>query len=125
MPLDPKTGLKIFGPVNEKASATYKAELFDPNNNAKITSLNSLEFSIHDSKTGQIIRDTESILDTNGGDFTEGVLTLTLSADDNRVINQRRLFEDHLGRFDFTYNNGTDTGHHAVIIRVRNLNFFS
>jgi hypothetical protein len=114
--VDPKTGLTIFGPINELTTATYTAKLVNEGG-ASLTSLNSLDLTIFDLSSNIEILSKTSVLSS----FDVGTLSVTIAATSNKIINQRRNFEDHIARFDFTYNSGNSSGHHAVLIRVRNL----
>ena len=116
MAVDPKTGLRIFGPINELTTATYTAKLVTEGG-TELTSLNSLDLTIFDSSSDIELLSKTSVLSS----FSVGTLSMTIAASSNKIINQRRGFEDHIARFDFTYNSGASSGHHAVLIRVRNL----
>ena len=116
MAVDPKTGLTIFGPINERTTASYSAKLVDEGNST-LTSLNSLYLTITDVASGIEILSKTSILSS----FDAGNINVTIEADSNKIINQRRGYEDHVALFDFSYNNDNSSGHHAVLIRVRNL----
>jgi hypothetical protein len=120
MPIEPTTGLEILGPVNERTSARYTANLVDPQGDA-ILSLNSLNVEIFDLVSKTSIRPRESVLNTASATFNTGALTVYIEPQDNTVVDQRRDLEDHVVRLDYTFNGGDNEGHHAFVIRVRNL----
>lgn len=127
MPLDPDTQLEVFGAnpfLFEDSTATYRATLVDESGNP-IIAPNALLMSLFDKDTGTYInnRRGQDIFNTNGGAFDSatGQLTLTLSAQDNKLLDQTKSEEDHILRLDWTYNSSTARGHDAVILRVKNL----
>jgi hypothetical protein len=122
MPKDTRTGLEIFGPVNEGTAAEYEAaELLDQSGNV-VTNLSeaTLTATIFDRDTNRIITAEKSILNTGGGTFSAGKLILVLAPADNPVLNQRKEFEEHLLKISWSFLGGV-TGNHEVIIRVRNM----
>lgn len=124
MAIDPFTQLEVFGPVFEQSTAIYSAQLVDEALEP-ITEVDSMKVTIMDLQSKYIVndRDRVSILNENGGTFDTitGMLRFTLSAADNILLDQVKFEEDHLVRFDYTYNNDTFSGHHAILVRIRNL----
>jgi len=120
--LDPSSGLEIFGPIYEESSAVFSGEVVDEDGEL-VTSLDTLKVTIFDKKTLNIIngRDQQSILNENGGTFSAGDLSFVLSRLDTVVYDQTREYEDHIVRFDFTYNEGSRTGVTPFILRIKNL----
>jgi hypothetical protein len=121
---DPSSQLEVFGPIFEDSSAVYKATVVDENGDP-IIGLSSIKASLFDRDTGTIInsRKSQSVLEVNGGhfDIDTSIFTLHLTPDDNYILNQSKEEEDHILRFDYTYNSGQSRAHHAILIRVRNL----
>lgn len=116
MATDPKTGLDIFGPINERTSALYTSAIIDELG-GKIPLLNSIKLTIIDQSTGVELQPEISVISS----FTLGALAVKLTPEQNRIVNQRKPYEDHIARFDYVYNNNESTGHHAILIRIRNL----
>lgn len=121
---DQETGYPMYGPFPEQTSIKYKASIVDEDNEI-VTSLDAVSVTIFEKKSGIILNDRkqQNILNVSGGSFsnTDGVFTLQLDPDDNKMISKRENFEDHVVRFDYIYN-GTKTGRHAIMIRLLNLN---
>jgi hypothetical protein len=115
MPLDPKTKLRILGPINERSSQTYVCELDDGGGGA-VTTLDSLEVCIYHADTGQYLREKSNILSS----FSDSRVSFEITADDNRILDPESLEELHILRFDYTWGGGKE-GHHAVILSIRNL----
>ncbi len=129
MPKDPRTGLEIFGPVNEGTTFDYVAKGLKDQTGALITNTvgATFEAEIFDAETGQVIAKKRSVLN-DGSDGMSGVfdpatsdLTVTVSGDLVPVLNQRVPFEDHILLISWSFNTGSTKGNHSVIIRVRNL----
>lgn len=114
MPIEPVTGLEVFGPINERTTVRYTASLLDVNGNA-ISSLDSLHVEVFDLLSKTTLRSRESVLES----FNEGEIIFDFTPSDSAIVDQRRDMEDHIVRFDYEYDG--QEGHHAIIIRVRNL----
>ena len=127
MPKDPRTGLEIYGPVNEGTTFDYVAnELRDQNGELLLNVIGAtIEAEIFDAATGQVIASRRSVLNEGSGGldgvFSGGDLTLTVNGDLVPILNQRLPFEDHIILISWSFNNGATKGNHSVIIRVRNL----
>lgn len=122
MARDARSGLEIFGPINEGTAAEYEAEqLLDQSGNL-ITNAAGANMTaiIFDRDTEQVIMASKSVLNTNGGVFSAGKFTLTITAADNPVLNQRKEFEDHILKINWVFP-GSVEGNHSVILRIRNL----
>ena len=52
---------------------------------------------------------------------TSGLLTWSLQAADNPIIDETKLTELHMARFDFSYGSPVKVGSHEVRLRVENL----
>lgn len=129
MPKDPRTGLEIFGPVNEGTTFDYVAKGLRDQTGQLITNTigATIEAEIFDADTGQVIAPRRSVLN-DGSDGMEGVfdvatsdLTVTVNGSLSPVLNQRVPFEDHVLLISWSFNTGSTKGNHSVIIRVRNL----
>lgn len=114
MPVEPVTGLEVYGPVNERTAVLYKASLVNSSGEA-IVSLTSIHVEVFDLLSKTILRPRESVISS----FDDGFLTLELQPQDSAMVDERRDLEDHIVRFDYVYDGGE--GHHAIILRVRNL----
>jgi hypothetical protein len=122
MPKDPRSGLTIFGPVNEGTAAEYEADKLKDQSGNVITSSTggAMKAVVFDRATGRVIVAEKSVLNANGGVFLAGKFTLTLTAADNPVLNQRLEYEDHILKINWVWPGGVE-GNHSVIVRVRNL----
>jgi hypothetical protein len=123
MARDPQTQLDIFGPVFADNHATLSALIVNENDQP-IQWLSSITVTLTDKETGTIIngRNRQDVLNTNGGAFTTpGVFTFTLTPQDMLQFNQARLEEDHVLKFEYSYNNNTRFGQYAALLRVRSL----
>lgn len=114
MPVEPVTGLEIYGPVNEKTAVRYTATLTD-STGALIGELTSLHVEVFDLLSRSILRPRESVLSS----YSDGLLVLDLTPQDSAMVDERRDLEDHIVRIDYEYDG--QEGHHAIILRVRNL----
>lgn len=129
MPRDPRTGLEIFGPVNEGTTFDYVASGLKDQTGQLVTSTvgATIEAEIFDSETGQVIAPRRDILNTGSNgldgvfDVTTSNLTVTVNGDLVPILNQRLPFEDHVLLISWSFNNGSTKGNHSVLIRVRNL----
>ena len=114
MPIEPVTGLEMYGPVNEKTAVRYVAKLTD-SSGLTIENLTSLYVEVFDLLTKTVLRPKEDILSS----YADGILTIDFSPNDSSLIDERRDVEDHIVRLDYVYDG--KEGHHAIVLRVRNL----
>ena len=84
----------------EGSSGVYTATLLDESGEA-VTALDTLRVWLRDVASGQIInsRNGQSLLNENGGAFSAGVLTWTMSPDDHAIIGSSAI-ERHEAVFE-------------------------
>ena len=130
---EPKTSLHMFGPLPEGSSGVYRAIIVDENGRP-VPVVNSIKATLYDISSSTIInrRKEQDVNNINGGtlDINTGQFVLQLTPQDNVVLDQRRDFEDHVLRLEFTYNSqlpGASQlfGTHGIIIRVQSLSISS
>lgn len=127
MPRDPRTGLEIFGPVNEGTTFDYVAKGLRDQTGALLVNVigATIEAEIFDADTGNVIASKRSVLNEGSGGlsgvFSGGDLVVTVNGDLVPILNQRLPFEDHVLLLNWSFNSGATKGNHSVIIRVRNL----
>ena len=120
---DQDTGLNMFGPFPEESDVVYSATLKDSSSNT-ITAVSSMKLTLYEKKSGIILngRKEQNILNLSGGTFSDGSFTFNFDENDTKMISKRNLYEDHVARFTYTYDSGTKTGRHAIVIKIQNVN---
>ena len=119
--------VRLAEEVPEGATLRYTARLTDERNlPLSSQAMMTMTLTLYDlSGSAQTILnevDGIDILNTGRGTLdTQGVLVVTLSPEDNPIVDDRRKRERHLMLFEWTFDGGNKTGRHEVEFVVRNL----
>lgn len=125
MERDPRTMFPSFGPINEESCFTYTAELKDKNG-CTVFVVNNMYLTLFDKGSGIIInkRKHQDILNSNGGVFESGKLTMNFTANDSKLVIQENEYEEHIAQFEYSFLNAYGqpvTCRHSIVLRIQNL----
>lgn len=122
MPIDTQT--TVFEGSTCQITATLQDEAGDA---IASNDLTTLTLTLYDKKTGAVINSVSdtNILNTGRGSVNgSGVLTLTLTPDDNPIVGSSHgagNIELHIAMLKWTWNEGTKAGHAEILVPVQNL----
>jgi hypothetical protein len=111
-------------PTPEKT--TRKLTFTISGNEGEDLALTTLTVTLYNDRNNAIIneRDGVSILNENGGSVSGSGETLSgewkMEELDNVIVQSGVAAENHTAEFEWTYNDGNDTGRHRVYIKVKN-----
>lgn len=112
--------------VKENTGAVYTATLKDADGTVvPLANLTTITLTLYNVATGAIInsREDQDVKNTNNVTFhsTSGLLTWSIQAADNVMVNSALQDEKHIALFEFVYSGTGTPGKHEVILMVRNL----
>jgi len=108
----------------ERTSAVYTSTIEDDQGNAiPLASISSIQLTLHDVATGEIInsRDDQDVLNANNVTIhaTSGLLTWVLQLEDNIIQTAVSVVEHHIALFEFIASGRSSK--HEVNVYVSNL----
>lgn len=119
--------MRRLGPVNELTTSLYSSTLYKENGTTplSVSDITTLSLTFYDVKTNQLINRPakQNVLNLNGVTIdTQGNFEWVIDREDNVIIDNSLIYENHVALFEYTYLNGEKGGFHDVMIYVRNLN---
>ncbi len=109
--------------VPEKKTSLLTLALTDETDAVLTGGVTTCTLTLYDKATRSIInsRNAQTILNANGGAIAAGVLTLTLSDQDNAMVYSAADTEEHVALIEWTWNAGTKKGVKEITFTVINL----